>query len=68
MIVGRDQPYLDHPSVSARVIRVNSTDVSFLDFDISTKQKEELFGQGYAAAQAFLSTWSWPDYLRRYRR
>ncbi|MBO0863928.1 MAG: patatin-like phospholipase family protein, partial [Mycobacterium sp.] len=50
MIVGRDQAYLDHPWVSARVIRVDSTDVSFLDFHISTKQKEALFQKGYAAA------------------
>jgi NTE family protein len=68
MIVGRDQAYLDHPWVSARVIRVDSTDVSFLDFHLTTTQKEELFGQGYAAAQQFLSTWSWPQYLEHFRR
>ncbi len=68
MIVGRDQAYLNHPWVSARVIRVDSTDVSFLDFDISLKQKEELFQRGYAAAEAFLSTWNWPQYLQNFRR
>lgn len=68
MIVGRDQAYLNHPWVSARVIRVDSTNVGFLDFDISLKQKEELFQQGYQAAQAFLSTWNWPQYLQNFRR
>jgi NTE family protein len=67
MIVGRDQAYLDHPWVSARVIRVDSTDVSFLDFHISTKQKEALFQRGYSAAEAFLSTWNWPKYLQNFR-
>ncbi|MGH3959354.1 patatin-like phospholipase family protein [Mycobacterium sp.] len=68
MIVGRDQAYLNHPWVSARVIRVDSTDVSFLDFGISARQKEELFQRGYLAAQAFLSTWNWPQYLQDFRR
>lgn len=68
MIVGRDQAYLNHPWVSARVIRVNSTGLGFLDFDISTEQKEALFERGYAAAQAFLSTWNWPQYLKDFRR
>lgn len=68
MIVGRDQTYLDHPRVSARVIRVESNAVGFLDFHISTKQKEALFERGYAAAKAFLSTWNWPAYLQRFGR
>ncbi|OBI49738.1 phospholipase [Mycobacterium kyorinense] len=68
MIVGRDQAYLNQPWVSARAIRVDSTDVGFLDFDISDPQKEELYQRGYDAAAAFLSTWSWAEYRKRFRR
>lgn len=68
MIVGRDQAYLNLPWVSARVIRVDSNDVGFLDFDISIEQREELFERGYSAARAFLSTWNWPQYLANFRR
>jgi NTE family protein len=67
VIVGRDQAYLNQPWVSARAIRVDSTDVGFLDFDISTKEMEALYAKGYAAAQEFLSTWDWRAYLSRFR-
>lgn len=68
MIVGRDQAYLNQPWVSARAIRVDSTDVGFLDFDISREQMEALYQKGYEAAQAFLSTWNWTQYRESYRR
>jgi NTE family protein len=68
MIVGRDQAYLNQPWVSARAIRVDSTDVSFLDFNLSQQQMQGLYQRGYDAAEAFLSTWNFPDYLKRYRR
>ncbi len=68
MIVGRDQAYLNQPWVSARAIRVDSTNVGFLDFDISREQMEALYQKGYEAAQAFLSTWNWTQYRESYRR
>jgi NTE family protein len=68
MIVGRDQAYLNQPWVSARAIRVDSTEVSFLDFNLSQQQMQGLYQRGYDAAEAFLSTWDFPDYLKRYRR
>ncbi|ORV96940.1 patatin-like phospholipase family protein [Mycobacterium kyorinense] len=68
MIVGRDQAYLNQPWVSARAIRVDSTDVGFLDFDISREQMEALYQKGYDAAQEFLSTWNWTQYRESYRR
>jgi NTE family protein len=68
MLVGRDQAHLNQPWVSARTIRVVSTDVSVLDFGISRARLEDLYDKGYAAAQAFLSTWNWPEYLERFRR
>jgi NTE family protein len=67
MLVGRDQAYLNQPWVSARTIRVDSTDVGFLDFDISEKQVEALYNKGHAAAEKFLSTWDWRTYVNEFR-
>ncbi|MBF6355006.1 patatin-like phospholipase family protein [Nocardia higoensis] len=67
MLVGRDQAYLNQPWVSARAIRVDSTDVGVLDFGISDEAKEALYRKGYDAAVEFLRTWDWPKYLKRFR-
>lgn len=67
VLVGRDQAYLSQPWVSARAIRVDSTEVGFLDFDISDKEVEALYGKGCAAAEKFLETWDWRAYLRKFR-
>jgi NTE family protein len=67
MFVGRDQAYLNQPWVSARAIRVDSTDVGFLDFDISEKQVDALYSKGHAAAEKFLSTWDWRAYVTEFR-
>ena len=66
-LVGRDQTYLNQPWVNARAIRVDSTEVGFLDFDITDDQVEALYANGYAAAERFLATWNWSAYLRRFR-
>jgi len=66
-LVGHDQTYLNQPWVSVRAIKVNSTDVSVLDFDISRDRLEKLYDNGYTAASEFLSTWDWDAYLRRFR-
>jgi NTE family protein len=67
VLVGRDQAYLSQPWVSARTIRVDSTDVGFLDFDISDNEIEALYVKGYAAAEKFLAGWDWDAYLERFR-
>ena len=67
VLVGRDQAYLSQPWVNARTIRVDSTDVGFLDFDISDNEIEALYAKGYAAAEKFLSSWDWDGYLDRFR-
>jgi NTE family protein len=66
-LVGRDQAYLTEPWVNARTIRVDSTDVGFLDFDITDNEIEALYAKGYAAAEEFLSTWDWHSYIDRFR-
>jgi NTE family protein len=53
--------------VNARTIRVDSTDVGFLDFDVSDNEIEALYVKGYGAAEKFLSTWDWNAYLDRFR-
>jgi len=67
MLVGRDQAYLNQPWVDARAIRVDSTDVGFLDFDITDNEVEAQYLKGYAAAERFLEGWDWAAYLRRFR-
>ena len=67
MLVGRDQAYLNQPWVNARAIRVDSTDVGFLDFDISENEVEAQYLKGHGAAERFLATWNWQAYLRRFR-
>ena len=66
-VVGRDQAYLNQPWVAARAIRVDATDVGFLDFDISENEVEAQYLKGYAAAERFLAGWNWAAYLRRFR-
>jgi NTE family protein len=48
-------------------IEVESADVGVLDFDISRKRLEEFYDNGYAAAQQFLSSWGWAEYLDQFR-
>jgi NTE family protein len=67
MLAGHDQTHLNHPWVSARAITVESTNVGVLDFDTPRGRLAELYDNGYAAAQKFLSTWDWPTYLERFR-
>lgn len=68
MFVGHDQTYLNYPWVSSRTIRVDSTAVNFLDFGITREGAEALYERGYAAAQDFVATWDWADYLEQIRQ
>jgi NTE family protein len=67
VLVGRDQAYLNQPWVDARAIRVDSTDVGFLDFDISENEVEAQYLRGHEAVERFLADWNWEAYLRRFR-
>ncbi|BBZ29587.1 membrane protein [Mycolicibacterium madagascariense] len=66
-LVGRDQAYLNQPWVQARTIRVDSTKVGFLDFDLRRNDVLALYAEGHAAAERFLAGWDWAAYLRRFR-
>jgi NTE family protein len=67
MLVGRDQTYLNQPGVAARTIRVDTSAVGILNFGITPEETRVLYHRGFAAAQAFLTGWDWPDYLARFR-
>jgi NTE family protein len=67
-LVGRDQAYLNQPSVKARSMTVDSRAVGFLDFHLNQDQVDELYADGQREARRFLSTWDWEEYLARYRR
>jgi NTE family protein len=67
MLAGHDQTHLSRPWVSARAILVESANVGVLDFDSPRGRLEELYANGYAAAELFLSTWDWSAYLDRFR-
>ena len=67
ILVGRDQAYLNQPWVSARTIRIDSSAVGVLDFDLDESGKRTLYQNGFRAGAEFLSTWDWPAYLTRFR-
>jgi NTE family protein len=68
MIVGRDQAYLNQPWVDSRAIRVDSSKVGFLDFNIGTKQMQELYQNGHDAAKRSCPPGTGNEYLERFRR
>ncbi len=67
ILVGRDQAYLNQPWVSARTIRIDTSEVGVLDFGLSQRDKQTLYDKGQRAGEDFLSTWKWSDYVTRFR-
>jgi NTE family protein len=62
-----DQMHIDDPSVVARTIFIDTFGVKATDFDLTPATAERLFQSGRAAASAFLETWDFDDYIRRFR-
>jgi len=67
MLVGRDQCHLGLPWVEARAIRIDTTKVGVVDFGIGAAETEALYQRGYEAAEDFLATWDWEQYVKRFR-
>ncbi|MEW5812389.1 MAG: patatin-like phospholipase family protein [Actinomycetota bacterium] len=67
ILVGRDQAYLNQPWVAARTIRIDTSDVGVLDFDLSQAQKTALYDDGVRAGRDFLRAWDWTAYIDRFR-
>jgi NTE family protein len=62
-----DRMHIEDLHAISRTIFVDSGDVDPVDFDISRRQREELYERGREAATKFLSTWDFDDYILRYR-
>ncbi|MFM9032947.1 MAG: patatin-like phospholipase family protein [Mycobacterium sp.] len=67
ILVGRDQAYLNEPWVSARTIRVDSTEVGVVEFDAPREEIDALYLKGYDAATKFLTGWDEAAYLKSFR-
>jgi NTE family protein len=67
ILVGRDQAYLNQPWVRSRAIKVDTTNVGVLDFDLSDRDKQALYDDGLRAGREFLSTWDFGSYQTRFR-
>jgi NTE family protein len=67
MMVGHDQAQLRKPWVAARSIPIDTERVNVVDFDIDPTAQASLYEGGRGAAEAFLASWNWEEYLRRFR-
>lgn len=67
ILVGHDQAYLNQPWVQVRTIRVDTSAVGVLDFNLSAAQKAELYEKGFTAGREFLAGWDFADYVARFR-
>ena len=62
-VVGRDQTYLSQPCVAARTMQIDTSGAGVVEFDLSDEQKRDLRDRGWTAADDFLVSWDWDDYL-----
>jgi NTE family protein len=62
-----DSIHIDRPEVIVRTIFVDTFGISPVDFDLSESDRDRLFESGRNAAQKFLSTWDFEDYVRLHR-
>jgi NTE family protein len=63
LVSNQDNAYIDDPCTVRRTIFVPADEVSPIDFDITTEQREALYERGLHAGQEFLKTWNYADYL-----
>ncbi|OBC02501.1 patatin-like phospholipase family protein [Mycobacterium sp. 852002-40037_SCH5390672] len=63
LVSNQDNAYIDDPCTVRRTIFVPADEVSPIDFDITTQQREALYQGGLQAGQQFLQTWNYADYL-----
>lgn len=67
LISDQDSAHIDDPCTVQRTIFVPTDSVGTLDFDISAAQRDALYESGLHAAEEFLKTWDYPEYLRTCR-
>ncbi len=63
LVSNQDNAYIDDPCTVRRTIFVPAEEVSPIDFDITTEQREALYQRGVQAGQQFLRTWNYADFL-----
>jgi NTE family protein len=63
MLSDQDAAYIDDPCTVRRTIFVPAQDISSLDFNITPQAREALYDAGVRAGEAFLASWSFPEYL-----
>ena len=63
LISDQDAAYVDDPCTVRRTIFVPAESVGTLDFDISAEERDALYNRGLDAAQQFLESWDYPEYL-----
>lgn len=65
MIGAHDQLHVDQSCVQDRTVFVDTTAVRSTDFRITQEQTAKLYANGRSAAQQFLATWDFPQWLDR---
>lgn len=63
LFTNQDAAYVDAPCTVRRTIFVPTEGVSAVDFNITAAQSQTLYDNGVHAAQQFLSTWDFADYI-----
>jgi NTE family protein len=67
LISDQDAAYVDDPCTVRRTIFVPAESVGSLDFDIDAEERDALYDRGVHAAQDFLASWDYDEYLRACR-
>jgi NTE family protein len=62
-----DQMHIDDPCVEKRVIFVDTGSVKSTDFDLDEATQQMLYDNGRLAAEKFLSTWDFDEYVEECR-
>ncbi len=57
MINAHDQMHIDDPCTAKRTIFIETFKIKATDFDISSKEQQQLYDSGREAARKFLKTW-----------
>ena len=64
LLAGGESRRLADPCTKARTIRIDASQVSALQFDLSAAQSRQLLDNGRAAATAFLKNWDFSRWLQ----
>ncbi|ENQ3107478.1 NTE family protein [Bacillus sp. 491mf] len=67
MMQAHDLRYLN-TETRARTIKIPTGNITSTNFNLSDEEKEWLYHSGYQAAEKFLSSWNFNQYIHRYRR